>query len=47
MDQNMPHWVFGASACFMIATVLLALWTDRNPPEGQARAERDEELLQP
>jgi MFS family permease len=29
MDQNMPHWVFGASAIFMLLTVLLALVTDR------------------
>ena len=29
MDQNMPHWVFGASAIFMVLTVLLALVTDR------------------
>ena len=45
MDQNMPHWVFGASACFMIVTVLLALWTDRNPQDR--KAELDEGLLQP
>ncbi len=25
MDQQMPHWVFGASALFMVLTVLLAL----------------------
>jgi MFS family permease len=31
MDQNMPHWVFGASVVFMALTVLLALVTDRNP----------------
>ena len=31
MDQDMPHWVFGASAVFMTLTVLLALVTDRNP----------------
>jgi MFS family permease len=31
MDQDMPHWVFGASAVFMALTVLLALVTDRNP----------------
>jgi MFS family permease len=31
MDQDMPHWVFGASAGFMALTVLLALVTDRNP----------------
>jgi MFS family permease len=41
MDQHMPRFVFGASAAFMIVTVLLALWTDRRPaptasiqPEG-------------
>ena len=37
MDQNLPHWVFGASVVFMILTVLLALVTDRSPqgrPEG-------------
>ncbi len=31
MDQNMPHWVFGASAVFMVLTVLLALVTERAP----------------
>ncbi|MGB8397432.1 MFS transporter [Bradyrhizobium sp.] len=31
MDQNMPHWVFGASVAFMLLTVLLALATDRRP----------------
>jgi predicted MFS family arabinose efflux permease len=31
MDQDMPHWVFGASAVFMALTVLLALVSDRNP----------------
>ena len=36
MDQNMPHWVFGASAAFMVLTVLLAMVTDRKP---QARSE--------
>jgi MFS family permease len=29
MDQNAPHWVFGASVVFMILTVVLALVTDR------------------
>jgi len=33
MDQSMPRWVFGASACFMIVTVMLALWTDRKPSQ--------------
>jgi MFS family permease len=31
MDQNLPHWVFGASVIFMVLTVLLALVTDRKP----------------
>ena len=31
MDQSLPHWVFGASVCFMVLTVLLALITDRKP----------------
>jgi MFS family permease len=31
MDQNLPHWVFGASVIFMILTVVLALVTDRSP----------------
>ncbi|WP_375412151.1 MFS transporter [uncultured Bradyrhizobium sp.] len=34
MDQDMPHWVFGASVAFMAFTVLLALVTDRNPKPG-------------
>jgi MFS family permease len=29
MDQNAPHWVFGASVVFMVATVLLSLLTER------------------
>ncbi|MDE2241208.1 MAG: MFS transporter, partial [Bradyrhizobium sp.] len=35
MDQNMPHWVFGTSAIFMVLTVLLALVTDR--PQESSR----------
>ena len=35
MDQNMPRWVFGASAAFMVLTVLLALFTDRDPREQE------------
>jgi MFS family permease len=31
MDQQIPHWVFGASVVFMLLTVLLALITDRKP----------------
>jgi MFS family permease len=45
MDQNMPHWVFGASVVFMILTVLLALFTDRGPQTGPAGA--DARLMQP
>jgi MFS family permease len=45
MDQNLPHWVFGASVVFMILTVLLALVTDRSP---QASCEQpDARLMQP
>ncbi len=45
MDQNMPHWVFGASVVFMILTVLLALFTDRGPQTSPAGA--DARLMQP
>jgi MFS family permease len=39
MDQNLPHWVFGISVVFMVATVLLALATERSPDGGKpARA---------
>jgi MFS family permease len=38
MDHNLPHWVFGASAAFMVLTVLLALVTDRKPQLSEARA---------
>jgi MFS family permease len=45
MDQNWPHWVFGASVVFMILTVLLALVTDRSP---QASSEQpDARLMHP
>jgi MFS family permease len=39
MDQNLPHWVFGASVVFMIMTVLLALVTDRKPQADPRRAD--------
>jgi MFS family permease len=39
MDQNLPHWVFGASVVFMIMTVLLALVTDRKPQADPQRAD--------
>lgn len=29
MDQNAPHWVFGASVIFMLATVVLSPFTER------------------
>jgi MFS family permease len=45
MDQNMPHWVFGASGVFMTLTVLLALFTERSPQAGPAEA--DARLMQP
>jgi MFS family permease len=39
MDQNLPHWVFGASVVFMVLTVLLALATERNPQTTKPVAE--------
>src|SRR6266852_4368911 len=39
MDQNLPHWVFGASVAFMILTVLLALFSDRGPQQRPAGAD--------
>lgn len=45
MDQNSPHWVFGASVVFMILTVLLALVTDRGPRTGSEAS--DARLMQP
>lgn len=45
MDQNWPHWVFGASVVFMISTVLLALVTDRGPQERPAAP--DARLMHP
>ena len=35
MDQNQPHWVFGASVVFMVMTVALALATERTPQDRQ------------
>src|SRR6202140_4469554 len=45
MDQNAPHWVFGASVVFMVLTVLLALVTDRGPQVNREAV--DERLMQP
>ncbi len=39
MDQNMPHWVFGTSAAFMVLTVVLALATERSPRAAPAEPE--------
>ena len=44
MDQNLSHWVFGASAVFMALTVVLGLITDRGPRESSATA--DTRLMQ-
>ena len=44
MDQDMPHWVFGASVVFMVLTVLLALATDRNPKSSVEKV--DARLMQ-
>jgi MFS family permease len=38
MDRNAPAWVFGASAIFMIVTVLLALFTDGRRDAGLNKA---------
>jgi MFS family permease len=45
MDQNLPHWVFGASAAFMALTVVLAPFTERGTQQRSAIA--DPELMQP
>jgi MFS family permease len=45
MDQNLPHWVFGASVVFMVLTVLLALATERSPQQRAAAS--DERLMHP
>ena len=45
MDQNLPHWVFGASAAFMVLTVLLAPFTERGVQQRGATA--DPEPMQP
>ncbi|AWM03921.1 MFS transporter [Bradyrhizobium amphicarpaeae] len=34
MDQSAPHWVFGASVVFMVATVLLSPFTERKPAKA-------------
>src|SRR5258705_8208903 len=34
MDQSAPHWVFGASVIFMVATVVLSPFTERRAGAG-------------
>ncbi|MCK1714225.1 MFS transporter [Bradyrhizobium sp. 143] len=34
MDQSAPHWVFGASVIFMLATVVLSPFTERRAKGG-------------
>ena len=34
MDQSAPHWVFGASVIFMVATVVLSPFTERKPEKA-------------
>jgi MFS family permease len=38
MDQNLPHWVFGFSALFMVLTVLLTPFTERKADAEAATA---------
>jgi MFS family permease len=45
MDQNLPHWVFGASVVFMVLTVVLALVTDKGPQAS--RSVSDARLIHP
>ena len=45
MDQNMPHWVFGASVAFMVLTVVLAPLTERRSRVSDIAA--DPEPAQP
>jgi MFS family permease len=45
MDRNLPHWMFGASAVFMVLTVVLALVTDKSPQTSREAA--DARLIHP
>jgi MFS family permease len=38
MDQNLPHWLFGLSALFMVLTVLLTPFTERKAELSPAKA---------
>jgi MFS family permease len=46
MDQNLPHWVFGASVVFMVLTVLLMLFTTEKAPQAGSTGS-DARLMQP
>jgi MFS family permease len=39
MDRNLPHWVFGLSAVFMVLTVVIAPFTERKADVRLAPAE--------
>jgi len=39
MDRNLPHWVFGLSAVFMVLTVVIAPFTERKADARLAPAE--------
>jgi MFS family permease len=45
MDQNLPHWVFGASVIFMVLTVLLSLATDRSPQASSGTPDKADASL--
>jgi MFS family permease len=45
MDQNWPHWVFGASVVFMVLTVLLAFVTEQGPQQSPTGS--DARLMHP
>jgi MFS family permease len=45
MDHALPHWVFGASAAFMAATVLLAMVSERRPNSVSFRTNERQRTL--
>jgi hypothetical protein len=45
MDRNLPHWVFGLSAVFMVPTVVLAPFTERKPDARLGPAEEPDAFL--
>ncbi len=40
MDQNMPHWVFGASVVFMVLTVAARVFHRASEPAGSPTGRR-------